>query len=148
MKLNLKRFASLRDYTKGILYVNDEFECFTLEDEYRAVKVYGETRIPDGTYEIVLRTEGTHHINYTKKFGKVFHKGMLYLKDVPNFQWILIHIGNTDRDTAGCILVGSKLDKDNGTLLESTRAYKDLYPQVSNALLRNEKVTITIETLK
>lgn len=148
MHIEVQRFASRRDFTKGLLFVDGEFECFTLEDEFRTNKVYGETRIPDGTYKCELRTEGGHHQRYTKKFGKHFHKGMIHILDVPNFKWILIHIGNTDRDTAGCLLVGSKLDKDNGVMSESTRAYLDLYPQVRDAFIRGEEVTITYKTIE
>ena len=147
MQLELLRFDSRRDYTKGLLFIDGEFECYTLEDEYRTNKVYGETRIPDGTYNIKLRTEGTRHIRYSKRFPRV-HKGMLHLQDVPNFKWILIHIGNTDKDTAGCLLVGSRFrDKDSGILEYSTKAYLDLYPQVAEALSKGEEVNITIKTL-
>jgi hypothetical protein len=148
MKLTLKRFNSQREFTQGILYVDGKFECFTLEDEYRTHKIWGETRIPDGTYEIKLRKEGGHHRRYAARFGTKWHKGMLHLQDVPNFKWILIHIGNDDDDTAGCLLVGKGIpNADNGFISSSTNAYKDLYPQVRDALVRNEEVHITIETI-
>jgi hypothetical protein len=148
MHLELLRYDSRRDYTKGLLFIDGEFECYTLEDEYRALKVWGESRIPDGEYKIQFRTVGGHHARYTKRFGKYFHRGMLELQDVPNFKYILIHIGNTDRDTAGCILVGSRPnDKDNGVLDYSTKAYRDLYPQVRDALLDDDEVIITIKSI-
>ena len=55
MKLELKRFSSQSDTTLGLLFVDGEFECFTLEDEYREEKVKGETRIPAGTYKVEKR---------------------------------------------------------------------------------------------
>lgn len=148
MQLTLKRFNSTRDYTQGMMYIDGKFECFTLEDEHRTTKVWGETRIPDGTYEIKFRTEGGHHRRYAARFHTRWHKGMLHLQDVPNFKWILIHIGNDDDDTAGCILVGKGIpDHDRGFISNSTKAYRDLYPQVRDALIRGEKVEITIETI-
>ena len=74
------------------------------------------------------------------------HKGMLWLQDVPNFTWILIHTGNTDSHTAGCLLLGETqqdLDKGkDGFVGGSGDAYKKMYPKVADALLSGEKVTI------
>ena len=100
MKLNVVRTQFGKDATNGLLFVNGVFEAFTLEDEIRDVKVKGETAIPLGEYEIKLRTVGGFHTKYTSKYGAAFHKGMLELQNVPNFQYILIHTGNTDSHTA------------------------------------------------
>lgn len=142
MKLELLRFHDNGKATLGILKIDGKFECFTLEDEHRDKKVMSETRIPEGEYEIKLRTEGTHHIEYGKKFPDI-HAGMLWLQDVPNFQFILIHIGNTEKDSAGCILVGNQALK-SATLVDSTTAYKELYKKVSVELKAKKKVTIKI----
>jgi hypothetical protein len=107
--------------------------------------VMAETRIPEGTYEVKLRTEGGHHINYSKKFP--FHKGMLHVMNVPNFEYILIHIGNYEKDTAGCLLVGQNLN-GNLTLSGSTDAYTNMYKKVIKALSNNEKVTITYKDIQ
>ncbi|KAB2918693.1 MAG: hypothetical protein F9K23_00725 [Bacteroidetes bacterium] len=145
IELVLCRKESNQHETVGDLYLNGKLLCHTLEDEKRAVKVWGETRIPAGKYEIKLRTFGAHHQRYKNRFA--FHIGMLWLQDVPNFKDILIHIGNTDKDTAGCILVGNKINKQNGrySLLNSTDAYTTHYPTVANAISRGEKVYITIK---
>ena len=123
---------------------------FVLEDEERTVKVFGETRIPEGVYEIKLRTEGGFHQKYLEKFGNEFHKGMLWLQNVPNFEYVLIHIGNTDDDTAGCLLVGDgcteNITKD-GQLQGSTSAYKRLYPIIIDRLLDGEQVFIEIKNV-
>lgn len=142
MKIEVVRIASKSDFTLGALYINGKFECFTLEDEKRTEKVWGETRIPTGTYKIALRTEGGFHARYLKKFGSQFHKGMLHVLDVPNFKHILIHIGNDDDDTAGCLLVGRTADA-TGFIGHSTQAYKQLYRKVLAALEKNEEVTIS-----
>ncbi len=105
MELTVLRYASGEESTLGLLYIDKKFACYTLEDEHRDVKVMGETRIPAGRYQVKLRTEGSHHLRYQQKFPDI-HKGMLHVTNVPNFQWILIHIGNDDDDTAGCLLVG------------------------------------------
>jgi len=144
MKLKVVRTQFGKDATNGMLFIDDTFECFTLEDQYQEKKVYGETCIPEGTYKIELRTEGGFHQRYAKKFD--FHKGMLHILDVPEFTWILIHIGNTDENTAGCLLVGdTQQDLDvnqNGFVGSSGNAYKKFYPKVAEALLKGEKVTI------
>jgi len=139
MKLKVIRLKDNGDTTIGALYIDGKFECWTLEDEHRTVKVFGETRIPEGEYEIKLRTVGGHHNRYKNKFG--FHKGMLHLQDVPNFKWILIHIGNTDDDTAGCLLVGQSVSEHS--IGNSTLAYKKMYEKVLEAFLIGEKVYIT-----
>jgi hypothetical protein len=146
MKLNVVRTQFGKDATNGLLFVNGVFEAFTLEDEIRDVKVKGETAIPLGKYEIKLRTVGGFHTKYTSKYGAAFHKGMLELQNVPNFQYILIHTGNTDSHTAGCLLVGETqqdLDKGkDGFVGGSGDAYKKFYPKVRDALIAKEKVTI------
>lgn len=147
MKLKLVRISSQSDSTNGILYINDEFACYTLEDEQRKIKVHGETAIPLGIYEIKFRTVGGFHTKYADRF-KSIHKGMLELQNVPNFEYILIHCGNTDEHTAGCILVGDSQENNeiikDGFIGKSTDAYKRIYPKIANALLNNEKVEIEI----
>lgn len=146
MRLTVLRYNSEKDYTDGLLMINGEFECFTLEDEFRTKKVRGETRIPNGTYEVKLRNIGAFNSRYSKKFPAI-HQGMLHVTDVPNFTHILIHIGNDDEDTAGCLLVGSTADKDKGFIGASTKAYKDMYRKVVTALLDGEKVMIEYKNI-
>lgn len=144
MKLTVLRYNSQDDFTQGLLFIDGKFECHTIEDEQRTVKVWGETAIPNGIYEIKLRTDGTFHAKYRSKFA-LFHKGMLHVTNVPGFEYILIHIGNTDEDTAGCLLVGRGAGHDS--LIESTIAYESMYKKVIAAFDRNEKVTIEYKNL-
>jgi hypothetical protein len=138
--------------TLGVMAVmrgeEELFRCYTLEDSLRKVKIPKITAIPQGVYQIALRTVGRIHQNYLRRFGQDAHKGTLELQNVPNFQFILIHIGNTESDTDGCILVGSKYVKNNATgqysLQDSTSAYTKLYKLVLDALLSNQKVMIEI----
>ena len=150
MELEVLRFSSEADSTHGLLFeltdVGKRFLCYTLEDEARVLKVRGETRIPAGTYKIELRKEGGFHARYTKKYPGI-HRGMLHVTDVPNFEYILIHTGNTDEHTAGCLLVGDSQQnnaiKADGFVGSSTQAYKRIYPKIAQALEAGEEVTIT-----
>ena len=149
MKLEVIRFNKGVDSTNGILFdiTNDKrkFLCYTLEDESRTEKVWGETCIPEGEYKLGLRTVGGHHAKYSKRFADI-HTGMLHVLDVPNFKYILIHCGNTDEDTAGCLLLGDTQEnnniKENGFIGRSTLAYMRTYPDIATALENGEEVTI------
>ena len=144
MKLEVIRYHTSDDYTLGMLLDVTEgrkFLCYTLEDEYREEKVMHETRIPAGTYKITLRTVGGFHGRYEKKYGSM-HKGMLWVRDVPGFEYILIHTGNTDEHTSGCLLVGNSSDY-KGFIGSSVNAYKRVYPGIADALESGEDVEIT-----
>lgn len=152
MRLELYRFSSQNESTLGILYiVNDEtnqkdFLCFTLEDQKREVKVYGETRIPKGTYQIEYRKEGGYHNKYSKRFPSI-HRGMLEIRDVPNFTHILLHCGNTDDDTDGCLLVGNVVSQNitkDGFLGQSTDCYKRIYSILADILDTQKHLSIKI----
>ena len=148
MKLKVIRFSSQKDSTNGLLFDvtnGTKFLSYTLEDERREEKVMAETRIPAGVYSILLRKEGGFHGRYTKKYGDM-HKGMLHVQDVPNFKWILIHTGNTDEHTAGCLILGDSQENNllmkDGFIGRSVQAYKRVYPPIAEALENGEKVTI------
>ena len=104
-----------------------------------------ETCIPEGEYKIKLRTVGGFNQRYTKKYP-TFHRGMLWIKDVPGFEYILIHQGNNDEHTSGCLIIGdSQQDLDvnfNGMVGSSANAYQKLYKKVSAAILKGDDVTI------
>ena len=140
MKLKVLRLKDNGKATLGALFIDDVFECWTLEDESREVKVKGETRIDEGTYTIKLRTVGGFHNRYSNKFD--FHEGMFELQDVPNFQYVLIHVGNNQDDTSGCLLVGQECYSNN-TVGQSVKAYKAMYQKVIKAFHDNEPVSIT-----
>ena len=150
MKIEVLSFSSQVDSTSGLLFeitdIKRHFLCYTLEDERRAFKVKGETRVPAGTYKIELRTEGGFHGRYSKKYPGV-HIGMLHIQDVPNFEYILIHTGNTDEHTAGCLIVGDAQENNkiiaDGFVGKSVNAYKRIYPSIAKAIQQGEEVTIT-----
>ena len=141
MKYEVLRTSSGKDSTSGLLFEVSQnkrtFLAYTLEDEQRDVKVWGETRIPAGTYKLKLRTEGGFHNKYASKYGN-FHKGMIHVQDVPGFEYILWHTGNTDEHTAGCLILGNsqtnnRIAKD-GFIGSSVDAYKFVYPRVVSAI--------------
>lgn len=149
MKLHLFRYSENDESTLGLLYLNGKFICYTLEDQYQENKVYAETRIPVGEYKITLRTVGGFHERYKVQF-KDIHKGTLWIRDIPGFEYVLIHCGNTDNDTAGCILVGdSSLQNvsNRGYIGDSVKAYRRIYPAIAQALTQGEHVTIEISDL-
>ena len=157
MKLKVIRFSSQEDSSSGLLFDATNgmsFLCYTLEDERRDVKEMAEPRVPAGVYSIKLRDEGGMTKRYATKYGDM-HKGMLCIHNAPNwkietpgmsFQYILIHTGNTDEHTAGCLIIGdsqeNNLLKKDGFIGRSTQAYKRIYPLISTALIAGKDVTI------
>ena len=141
MKLRLERRWPKTAYTVGRLYVDGELFCNTLEDKVVDVnrngrfdgterKVYGETAIPYGTYKVFY--------GWSPRFGRNLPR----LLNVTAFEGILIHPGNTAKDSAGCILVG--LNTEPGKLTRS-RYYSDkLNKLIDAAQRRGEPITIEI----
>ena len=150
MKLQVVRTQFGKDATNGLLFIDGIFECYTLEDQYQAVKVMHETCIPEGTYDIEFRKTGGFHAKYSERY-KNAHYGMLHIQDVPNFTYILIHTGNTDEHKSGCLIVGETqqdLDiADDGFIGSSAVAYKKMYSKVANQLLQGKKVSIEYTTI-
>jgi|TARA_R110000851_G_scaffold114153_2_gene239131 hypothetical protein len=149
MKLKVLRFSSQVDSTSGILMEETDlglsFLCYTLEDEKRALKVRGETRVPAGKFNLTLRTVGGLTKKYEKRFPDI-HKGMLWVRDVPNFEYILIHCGNTDDHSAGCLLLGDSQENNiiikDGYIGKSSKAYQRIYPRVAKHLENGGEATI------
>jgi hypothetical protein len=150
MEIVVKRFADNNKASMGLFYIDGIFNCFTIEDEERAEKVKGETRVPNGIYKVALRSEGGYHNRYKEKY-KDMHKGMLCIyneknwkivKDKMTFQYILIHTGNTEKHTAGCLLLNDAVSGSTFSGSSSVNAYKRIYPKIADAILKGENVTI------
>ena len=135
MRLILKRLYLKTDYTIGKLYMDGKYFCDTLEDQVRDLtkerKIPGRTAIPAGVYEIV--------VNVSPRFKRKLPR----LLDVPGFEGILIHRGNTAEDTAGCILVGE--NRERGKVINSTRYEVQLTGILDRA---QEPGEITIEIIQ
>lgn len=143
MILQLLRYSQNSDCSLGILRDkgSGKFLCYILEDEKRNHKVYGETRIDAGLYDVGVRDVGGFHNRYLKRFGSGFHRGMLQIRNVPGFEYILFHIGNTDDDTAGCLLVGDSANNpiiEDGFIGHSTQAYERIYPVLIHYALKDD----------
>ena len=141
MKLTLKRIALRPTYTIGKLYIDDVYFCDTIEDTVRDLnkngkfdngekKIHSKTAIPYGTYEIKW--------TYSPRFKK--HTPQLM--NVPSFEGIRIHAGNTSADTEGCLILGK--NKQVGKVLNSRATINKFYPIIKNAC-SNGKVTIEIK---
>lgn len=153
MEVKVRRIAKKETYTIGKMYIDGAYVCDTLEDKDRGltsnmsvaqicgVKIKSETAIPTGRYLVDMKT-------VSPRFGGraqyQFCKGRLpRLCNTPGYQGVLIHIGNTAKDTEGCILVGE--NKERGKVLNSKATFRKLYPILKAADERGEQIWIKIE---
>ena len=131
MELTVTRRFCNADCTIGELAIDGKFQCFTLEDVVRAAdapKVFGQTAIPYGKYNLVV-TWSPH-----------FQRNLPLVVDVPGFSGIRIHPGNTAKDTEGCLLLG--LGHTNGTVTDSRLAFEAAFAKIQSATNKGEKITI------
>jgi hypothetical protein len=141
MKLNVLRHPSFGGATIGKLYIDGAFTCNTLEDEVREIpgqpvrdwKIKGNTAIPSGTYRVALQN--------SPRFGR----DTLTLLDVPGFEFIRIHAGNTAQDTEGCLLLGMRATDVSLVGGTSRPAVELVKAKVKNAIERGEVVEIDIQ---
>lgn len=153
MELRLKRIALRENYTIGKLFIDSHYFCDTLEDKVRDYnkdgdlndpneqKVYGKTAIPYGRYEITMTVQSP---KYSQRASYAWCKGYLpRLLNVPHFEGILMHGGNSAEDSCGCLLVGE--NKVKGKVINSMETLKRLYRILKSASDSDEKIWITIE---
>lgn len=127
MKLKLKRIHKTENSTIGELFIDGVFECYTLEDKEREIKIKSETAIPKGVYKVIITRSNRFKVD------------LPLLVNVSNFEGIRIHAGNTNHDTEGCILVGQTRSKD--FIGSSRKAFAKLFAKLKKA----ENITIEIE---
>lgn len=145
----VKRVARKDSYTIGKLYINDQYICDTLEDTDRNLtketpldkikdtKIYGKTAIPTGRYKVNMNTVSP---KFKDRSWAVPYNGCIpRLENVPGFEGVLIHPGNTDEDTLGCILVGKNNVKGQVTNSQNT------FHILMKELQKFNEVFITIE---
>lgn len=150
MRLLNRRISSGSEATLGTLFdvtQKPRFLCYMLEDQFNEPKIPKETRIPPGLYQIKLRTEGGMHAHYLDRFED-WHRGMLWLQDVPNFEWIYMHPGNHDDHSDGCLLTGDGQHQnitERGQVSSSVAAYHRLYLHILKAMDAGDEVWITVE---
>ena len=131
MILTLQRNPSAAGCTIGRLSVDGVQQCWTLEDVVRPVKIASQTAIPAGTYSV--------QVTHSPRFGV----RLPLLLNVPGFEGVRIHPGNTADDTEGCILVGQ--DRGKAAILRSRAAFAPLLAMIEAAQARGEAVTIVIK---
>lgn len=130
-----------KDGIVGMIMHNDKHLCYSLELEWND-NARRKSCIPKGEYEIKLRPWGGYHERYKRRFDN-HDQGMLEIVNVPDRSHILFHCGNRPKDTAGCVLVGSKADANKSILYQSAIAYELFYAYVCK-LLQKSKVYIKI----
>lgn len=139
MKITVLRQFQTLDITVSTIFIDGKFQCFGLENPYHVEKIPSRTRIPCGIYDVGLRSRGGKHQQYSKRFPDS-HRGMLQIKNVPGFEYILIHIGNYYKDTDGCLLVGESVNRhgsENYMVGASRLAYVSFYESVIFAAENN-----------
>ena len=153
MELVLNRKYKLPTYSIGKLYVDGEYFSNTLEDvdrnlnqemsleDIKKIKVYGETAIPYGRYKITLVKSPKY--SKKQKFVELTGGLMPYINNVPAWAGCLIHSGNTNKDTLGCILVGE--NKEKGKVINSFSTFKRLWKMLAEANERGEEIWLTIQ---
>lgn len=145
MELHVVEIVTTANSTASLMTMDGKPFSFVIEDGFREKKVAGETRIPAGRYQVVKRTNGKFFNTYRNLYG---HQFSLEIKSVPQFSDVLIHIGNTIKDTRGCLLVNRKIGMDpTGTCFgeDSSSVYRLLYELIARAFDRNEEVWLNIE---
>lgn len=132
MELEVLRTTFTDKSSIGVMSVNGAFECHTLEDVVREEKIMHETAIPEGRYQVI--------INQSNRFMRL----LPLLLDVPGFEGVRIHPGNTDKDTSGCILVGTTTSQDY--IGNSRAAFETLFTKMKKAWDKGEKIWITVKS--
>lgn len=149
MQLLLIRKYKCQSYTIGKLYVDGEYICDTIEDTDRGLsdemsidkikenKRYGITAIPRGTYHITLDVVSPKFKN--RPWAKPYDGKLPRLQNVKGFEGVLIHVGNTAKNSLGCILVGE--NKVKGQVINSTATFHKLMNRLLSA---TDDITIEI----
>lgn len=155
MELTLKRIALRNECTIGKLYVDGEYVCDTIEDTVRdldkdgkfangEVKIPGKTAIPYGRYEVTMKVKSPKYSNFSKySWAKKYDGYLPRLLNVPHFDGVLIHPGNTADDSEGCLLVGE--NKVVGKVINSVNTFSRLMDDyLVPAKKRNERIFMVI----
>ena len=129
MNIIVQRKTEINNTVLGELSIDGKFFCYTLEDKIRDVKIKHETAIPAGTYKVLL--------TLSQRFKTI----LPILLNVPGFEGIRIHSGNTIASSSGCVIVGSAIKGE--TLLHSKTTLQQLLLKMKTAI-KKEPITIEI----
>lgn len=143
--LTVLRYIDDGESTLGLLFLRKKFFAYTLEDTFRKEKVAGETRVPEGVYPLDFNKNLTP---LTKQYQKSrpwfdYH---LEVKNIPGFKNVYVHVGNTHKDTEGCLLIADGIDAASTSkmITYSRKAYERFYKTISALLKSGEEVQISI----
>lgn len=143
--IDVLRYTDDGETTLGLLYIDNKFFCYTLEDTYRKVKIKGQTRIPAGSYTLDFIKQITP-LTLTYRQTRDWFDFHLEIKNVPGFTGVYIHNGGTSADTEGCLLIADGITSNDSakTLTNSRITFEEFYKLIGNRLRKNYKVTINI----
>lgn len=159
MELYIDRAYKGLDFVISNLFVNGREFCYVLEDADRGLnssmdettirrdKIYGKTAIPTGLYRIVLDVKSPR-FGDQPFYQKVCGGYLPRLENVKGYDGVLVHVGNTIKDTNGCLLVGLYKDQEKGMVTHSKDAFSKLYPLLKDADARGEEIWIQVGKLK
>jgi hypothetical protein len=138
-KFILRRLLETANATLGQLEVPEAVLCCTLEDLNNVPKIPNWTRIPAGEYPLALVAQSGFNYKYQRRFAELggarWHPGIVSIENVPGFDLIRMHMGNTHEDTAGCVLLGGHTSGMNGGYLHNSRkTYVRVYPILRDAI--------------
>ena len=156
LNIDIKRIFTNTKYTIGHLYIDGEYVCDTLEDadrglddsmsleEIKAKKIHSKTAIPTGIYEVIMNVQSPKYSDFTRyKWAEKYDGKLPRLLDVKGFDGVLIHVGNSEEDSSGCLLVG--LNKSKGCVCESTVTFNRLMDNyLLPATAQGRKIVINI----
>jgi hypothetical protein len=132
MEIKIVREQYRSGSTVGRMLVDDDFECFTLEDRICTNNVYGDTAIPPGIYRVVVN------------FSQTFEAELPLVLNVPMYDGIRIHGGDTQANTPGCILVGRNWTPGAEVVSASRLAFAPLFRKICTAIERGEQVVLHV----
>ncbi len=131
--IKVERFLHHPDCEISRVYVRDTYFYFAIEDAQRTTKIKGETCIPLGTYNLSTR--------FSPKFSPRLNQQMIWVQDVPGFQFIVIHTGNTISDTEGCLILGERIGilNNKDAVLNSKPTYNRFYTSVIDDIIKGDQ---------
>ena len=143
--LNLLRYSDDGKATLSLLFYNQKFFCYALEDTFNPVKIPGETRIPSGTYKLDFNTTLTP-LTQSYRNQYPWFTNHLELKNVPNYTSVYLHLGNYHQDTEGCILIADGIGANNAQAMvtQSRQAFQRLYLQLKAEIDQGTALRIVV----
>lgn len=154
MNILIKRIAKKDTYTIGKFYIDGKYYCDTIEDKDRgidkttplskikSVKIANKTAIPTGTYDLTMKVQSPKYLK-SNTFVRYCKAYMPRILNIPGFDGVLLHTGNTAEDSSGCIILG--YNKTIGKVLDSMSAFKQVYPILKAASDKGDRISITIQ---